>query len=78
MKPCPTSMDPLPQFLARVYSLNHPVMATINNPYEGFVDGTVNGAAWYQVFGGMQVGSGRGPRLQRRPWRPHGQSRDAP
>lgn len=52
-------MDPLPRFLAHVYSLNHPTMATNNNPYQGFSSGTVNGAAWYQVFGGMQVGAGR-------------------
>jgi hypothetical protein len=50
---CPTPTDPLPLFLAQVYAQNHATMRLNNN--EGFKNGTVRGAAWYTVLGGMQA-----------------------
>lgn len=51
--------DGLFHHLALVYSQNHPVMKTgkpqcPDTPEETFKDGITNGAAWYDVPGGMQ------------------------
>lgn len=50
---CPTLDDPLPLFLATAYAANHPAMRLNNN--DSFVQGTVQGAQWYTLLGGMQV-----------------------
>lgn len=60
---CPTQEDPLPLFLAQVYAQNHPVMRLNCNSSADFVNGTVQGAQWYTLLGGMQVRV-RGGRLQ--------------
>ncbi|XP_032357556.1 carboxypeptidase D isoform X1 [Etheostoma spectabile] len=51
--------DNLFRYLALVFSQNHPVMRTgepncPETPEETFKDGITNGAAWYDVPGGMQ------------------------
>ena len=48
--------DDVFQFLAREYSLNHPIMhiyneTTCNKFPGGFEDGITNGAEWYMVIG---------------------------
>ncbi|KAL3992004.1 zinc finger protein [Sarotherodon galilaeus] len=55
----PSADDGLFRHLALVYSQNHPVMKTgephcLDTPEETFKDGITNGAAWYDVPGGMQ------------------------
>lgn len=52
---CPTLDDPLPVFLARSYAINHPKMRHSTNSTTQFVQGTVQGAQWYTLLGGMQV-----------------------
>lgn len=52
---CPSLDDPLPLFLARAYAINHPAMHLNSNDTTGFVQGTVQGAQWYTLLGGMQV-----------------------
>lgn len=52
---CPTLDDPLPLFLARSYASNHPIMRDNTNGTTKFVQGTVQGAQWYTLLGGMQV-----------------------
>ncbi|WIA34349.1 hypothetical protein OEZ86_012687 [Tetradesmus obliquus] len=54
LRSCPTQEDPLPLFLARVYAQNHALMKTNSNSSLGFVNGTVQGARWYTLLGGMQ------------------------
>lgn len=53
LRNCPTLDDPLPLFLATAYAVNHPAMHLNNN--DSFVQGTVQGAQWYTLMGGMQV-----------------------
>lgn len=55
MRYCPTLDDPLPLFLARSYASNHPIMRDNTNGTTKFVQGTVQGAQWYTLLGGMQV-----------------------
>lgn len=53
---CPSLDDPLPLFLARAYATNHPAMRLNTNDTTKFFEGTVQGAQWYTLLGGMQVG----------------------
>lgn len=52
---CPSLDDPLPLFLAKAYATNHPAMHLNTNTTTKFVEGTVQGAQWYTLLGGMQV-----------------------
>lgn len=56
IRSCPTLDDPLPLFLARTYAINNPPMSRNTNSTSKFVEGTVQGAQWYTLLGGMQVG----------------------
>jgi hypothetical protein len=55
VRQCPTQDDPLPVFLARSYAINHPRMRHSTNSTTKFLQGTVQGAQWYTLLGGMQV-----------------------
>jgi hypothetical protein len=57
---CLTPEEPLPRFLAQVYSFNSPSMRTSTQEYMGsavFDRGTTNGAKYYPVLGSLQVSS---------------------
>eukprot|EP00798_Chlamydomonas_sp_ICE-L_P017408 gene17408-23708_t len=49
--------------MASKYATLHTTMSTVKNN-EGFEGGITNGAQWYPVYGGMQVGAPRVPEVQ--------------